>query len=66
MAMYNYKSTVTQMVDKMIEEHPDLQQERLANRGKLWEVDLNPQELAEYRAAHCPRGAYAYYSVDSE
>ena len=47
--MYHYKSEATQFLDKLIEDNPQLETQRLENRHLLWDVELNPQEQAEFR-----------------
>lgn len=42
--MYHYQSEATQFLNRLIEEKPELAQERLKNRGLLWDVELNPEE----------------------
>ena len=49
--MYHYKSEATQFLDKLIEDNPQLETERLENRHLLWDVELNPQEQKEFEAA---------------
>ncbi|MCP1660910.1 DUF3460 family protein [Neisseria perflava] len=59
--MYNYRSETTQFLDKLMEERPDLAQQRLDNRHLLWDVTLDPQEQAEFEAAKVAKKPYTYY-----
>ncbi|MCP1771250.1 hypothetical protein J2T38_000039 [Neisseria perflava] len=59
--MYNYRSEATQFLDKLMEERPDLAQQRLDNRHLLWDVTLDPQEQAEFEAAKVAKKPYTYY-----
>ena len=52
--MYHYKSEATQFLDKLMADHPELEQQRLANRKLLWDVELNPEEQAGFEAPKNP------------
>ena len=60
--MYNYQSDATQFLHKYIEEHPEEQERRLQNRGLLWDVELNPEEQADFAAGKVAKKTYTYYS----
>ena len=49
--MYHYKSEATQFLDKLMEDNPEMEAQRLENRHLLWDVTLNPTEQAEFEAA---------------
>ncbi|WP_165007975.1 DUF3460 family protein [Neisseria yangbaofengii] len=59
--MYHYKSDATQFLDQLIAGNPELEQERLANRGLLWDVELKPEEQAGFEAAKVAKKPYTYY-----
>ena len=59
--MYHYKSEATQFLDKLIEDNPQLERQRLENRHLLWDVELNPQEQKEFEAAKVAKKPYTYY-----
>ena len=59
--MYHYKSEATQFLDKLIEDNPQLETQRLENRHLLWDVELNPQEQAEFEAAKVAKKPYTNY-----
>lgn len=58
--MYHYQSEATRFLNDYIEKHPEEAQQRLKNRGLLWDVELNPEEQAGYEAAKLPKKPYAY------
>ena len=58
--MYHYKSDATQFLDKLMVDHPELEQQRLANRKLLWDVELNPEEQAGFEAAKVAKKPYTY------
>ena len=41
----------TQFIDKLMEDNPEMEAQRLENRHLLWDVTLNPTEQAEFEAA---------------
>ncbi len=59
--MYQYKSDATQFLDQLVADHPELEQERLANRDLLWDVELKPEEQAGFEAAKVAKKPYTYY-----
>ena len=58
--MYNYKSEATQFLNDYLEKHPEEAERRLKNRGLLWDVELNPEDEANFAAAKLPKKPYAY------
>lgn len=58
--MYHYKSDATQFLDQLMQECPDFEKERLENRNLLWDVQLNPQEQADFEAASIAKKPYTY------
>lgn len=58
--MYDYQSEATRFLNQYIEEHPQEAEQRLANRGLLWDVELKPEEQAAFAAAALPKKPYAY------
>lgn len=59
--MYQYKSDATQFLDQLVADHPELEQERLANRDLCWDVELKPEEQAGFEAAKVAKKPYTYY-----
>lgn len=59
--MYHYQSEATQFLNRLIEEKPELEQQRLENRGLLWDVELNLEEQENFEAAKVAKKPYTYY-----
>lgn len=59
--MYHYQSDATQFLNRLVEEKPELEKQRLENRGLLWDVTLNPEEQADFEAAKVAKKPYTYY-----
>ena len=59
--MYHYKSEATQFLDQLMSEHPEMEAQRLENRNLLWDVELNPEEQADFEAAKVAKKPYTYY-----
>ncbi|ABX73523.1 conserved hypothetical protein [Neisseria meningitidis 053442] len=38
-----------------------MEQQRLENRGLLWDVELNPEEQENFEAAKVAKKPYTYY-----
>ena len=62
--MYDYQSEATKFLNNYIEEHPEEAQQRLVNRNLLWDVELNPEDEADYAAAKLAKNPYTYYQMD--
>lgn len=58
--MYNYQSDATKFINEYLETHPEVAEQRLKNRGLLWDVELNPEEQAAFEASKLPKKPYAY------
>lgn len=58
--MYHYQSEATQFLNQYLEEHPEEAARRLKNRALLWDVELDPEEQADFEAAKLPKKPYAY------
>lgn len=59
-AMYQYQSDTTQFLNQYLQENPAVAAERLENRAILWDVELKPEEQADFAAAALPKKPYAY------
>ena len=57
---YDYQSDATQFLNKLMEDHPELQTERLTNRGLLWDVNLNADEQKGSEEAKIAKKPYTY------
>lgn len=59
--MYDkYQSDITRFLNEYLQQHPEEAAQRLKNRGLLWDVELNPEEQANFEAAKLPKKPYAY------
>lgn len=58
--MYQYQSDATIFLNKLLESNPELAEERLTHRKLLWDVELNPEEQAQYEAAKVAKKPYTY------
>jgi hypothetical protein len=58
--MYQYQSDTTQFLNQYLQENPEVAAERLDNRAILWDVELSPEEQADFAAAALPKKPYAY------
>lgn len=58
--MYHYQSDATQFLNAYLEKHPEEEKNRLQNRALLWDVELNPEDEANFAAAALPKKAYPY------
>ncbi|MGF6148712.1 Protein of uncharacterised function (DUF3460) [Kingella potus] len=62
--MYDYQSEATKFLNDYIEKHPEEAERRLQNRRLLWDVELKPEEQADFAAAAVAKKPYTYYSYD--
>ena len=58
--MYDYQSDATQFINDYLKKHPTEAEQRLKNRSLLWDVELNPEDQADFEAAALPKKPYAY------
>lgn len=58
--MYHYQSDATKFLNEYLEQHPEEAEQRLKNRGLLWDVELNPEEQAQFEAAKVAKKPYTY------
>ncbi|HVZ42499.1 MAG TPA: DUF3460 family protein [Ramlibacter sp.] len=56
----DYKSDVTQLIDRMKSQQPDLESRQRAGRAIWWDKNLDRQALAEWRDAKVPQKPYVY------
>lgn len=57
---YNYQSDTTQFLNEYLAQNPEEAEQRLRNRGLLWDVELNPEEQQQFAAAAVAKKPYAY------
>lgn len=58
--MYHYQSEATQFLNEYLEQNPQEAENRLKNRGLLWDVTLNQETLNGFEAATLPKKPYTY------
>ena len=62
----DYKSEVTQFIDQLKTEKPDLEAQQRAGRGLLWDKNLDRELLEEWREAKVPQKPYVYGTEPSQ
>jgi hypothetical protein len=62
----DYKSEVTQFIDQLKTEKPDLEAQQRAGRGLLWDKNLDRDLLEEWREAKVPQKPYVYGTEPSQ
>lgn len=55
-----YQSDTTKFLNDLITNNPELEEERLRNRGLLWDITLNPEEQQAFAKSALPRKPYMY------
>ncbi len=56
----DYKSEVTQFIDHMKAEKPDLESQQRAGRALLWDKNIDREAWREYRKAQVAQKPYVY------
>ena len=56
----DYQSDVTQFIEQLKSEKPDLEARQRAGRQIWWDKHLDREALAEYQAARVPAKPYPY------
>jgi hypothetical protein len=56
----DYRSDVTQFIDQMKAQKPDLEAQQRAGRAIWWDKNLDRQALAEWKEARVPQKPYVY------
>jgi hypothetical protein len=56
----DYRSEVTQFIDKLKTAKPTLEAEQRQGRELLWDKKIDRQAVQEYREARVPQQAYVY------
>lgn len=56
----DYKSDVTQFIERLKTEKPDLEAQQRAGRGLLWDKNLDREALAAWKQARVPQKPYVY------
>ena len=58
--MYDYQSDATKFIDAYLEKNPKEAEERMKNRNMLWDIELSPEEQANFEAAALAKKPCAY------
>ncbi len=56
----DYKSEVTQFIDHLKAEKPDLESQQRAGRALLWDKNIDREAWREYRKAQVAQKPYVY------
>ena len=56
----DYQSDVTQFIEQLKAQKPDLEAQQRAGRALLWDKSLDRQQLAEWKEARVPQKPYVY------
>ena len=60
----DYSSDVSQFIDHLKAEKPDLEAQQRAGRALLWDKHVNRESQADWRVARVPQKPYVYGSGD--
>jgi hypothetical protein len=58
----DYKSEVTQFIEQLKAEKPELEAEQRAGRAIWWDKHVNREAWAEWRDARVPQKPYVYHN----
>lgn len=56
----DYHSEVTQFIDQLKSQQPELESQQRAGRALLWDKSVDRQAWSEFRAARVPQKPYVY------
>jgi hypothetical protein len=56
----DYKSEVTQFIEQLKTDKPDLEAQQRAGRALLWDKHVDRQAQTEWRGARVPQKPYVY------
>ena len=62
----DYKSEVTQFIDQLKTERPDLEARQRAGRAIWWDKNVDRQAIAEWKEARVPQKPYVYGTEPSQ
>lgn len=63
MSLFNrphYTSEITQFIDGLKKEHPELEAQQLEGRARLWDKEINRSESLEFAEARIAQKPYVY------
>ena len=58
----DYHSEVSQFLDQLKTDHPDMQEQKRSGRELLWDKQVDRQAWAEFEAARVAQKPYVYQS----
>ena len=58
----DYRSDVTQFIDRLKADRPDIEAQQRAGRAIWWDKNLDREALGDYRQARVPQKPYVYGS----
>lgn len=61
----DYQSDITQFIEELKTQKPDLESQQRAGRAIWWDKNLDRQTLREWREAQVPQKPYVYGSDPS-
>jgi Protein of unknown function (DUF3460) len=56
----DYRSDVTQFIDQLKTQKPDLEAQQRAGRAIWWDKHLDREAIADWRASRVPQKPYVY------
>ena len=59
----DYQSEITQFIEQLKAEKPDLEARQRAGRALLWDKHVNREAWAEWRGADVPQKPYVYQNA---
>jgi hypothetical protein len=62
----DYRSDVTQFIDQLKADRPDIEAQQRAGRAIWWDKHLDREALGEYRQAKVAQKPYVYGSGDGK
>ncbi len=57
----DYRSDVTQFIDQLKQQKPDLEAQQRAGRAIWWDKHVDRELTSEWKQARVPAKAYAYF-----
>ena len=56
----HYESEITQFLNQYKRRHSDTEQRQREGRARLWDKNLDPELIENYRAGRVPQRSYVY------
>jgi hypothetical protein len=64
--MAAYESDITRFIRELKKRKPDLERRQREGRARLWDRQLDLDELARWQASKVPQPPYVYYDGDTQ